>query len=83
MGQCSCLFVPLCVNKRELRDIPHLPQNSKYLVSDDIEAIWHLVSEGFPLVGQGLPEEPQGRICELLLRGVEVIVGDALMHDGP
>ena len=52
-------------------------------MSYDLEAIWHLVSEGFPLVGQGLPEEPQGRICEPLLRGVEVIVGDALMHDGP
>lgn len=52
-------------------------------MSDDPEAIRHLVSEGFPLVGQGLPKELQDRICELLLRGVVVIVGDALVHDGP
>ena len=56
-------------------DIPCLRQNPKFFVSDDPEAI--------PLVGQGLPKELQDRICELLLRGVVVIVGDALVHDGP
>lgn len=60
-----------------------LRQNPKFLVSDDPEAIRHLVSEGCPVFGQGFSKEPQDRICELLLREVVVIVGDALVHDGP
>ena len=67
----------------EFSFIPPLLQNPKLLVFDDPEAVGDLASEGFPLVRDGLPEEPQDRIRELLLCWVMAIVCHALVHDGP
>ena len=63
--------------------IPRSPQNPKFFVSDNAEAVRHLIAEGLPFVGHGFSKEPQDRIRELLLCWVVLVVGHALMHDGP
>ncbi len=58
-------------------------QNPKVLMRDDAKVVWNLTSEIRLFFGNCISQEVQYGVGELLLSGIETVVRDMDMQDGP